>query len=112
MRWRHPHSLILGTATGALAVSQHRWLILLAFAIMFALGAATTATLILGVRLTRRLNRALPDAGRTHPCAQCQAPVTGRNRYCGETCREIAADERAERRRLQARFEEYGGVPF
>lgn len=107
MRWRHPHTAILGAAAGVYMAHNGTTIFLAGIA----LGAVLVLLVLTGRRLVRRVDRALPDRA-THPCAQCQAPISGRNRYCSETCREIAADERAERRRRMQRFEEYGEVPF
>lgn len=85
------------------------------FLVGLAAGAAAVAVAVLGWRLARRLvarfDRALPDRD-YHPCGSCHRPIQGRNKYCSETCREIAAEDRMRRRVHAERMADYGEVPF
>ena len=109
--WRHPHSAIAGAIIGGAAVSGSPWLFAGYIAFVLAAGAATTLLLTVGWRFWKRIDRALPDS-RFHPCATCTAPIEGRNRYCSDTCRTIAAERRMRDRVHAERMADTGGVPF
>jgi len=112
---RSKPGLGLGLVAGVVLVTGHPWLLALAFGLAFAAGLALALAGVYGVRLGKRVNRALPDSGR-RPCANadCGRPIEppSRARYCSETCREIAAERRVRLRVAAERAADYGEVPF
>lgn len=116
--WKHPHTFVAGAATLGVAIARHGWLLLL---IGFLLGVLVTLAFRWGGRLADRLNRAIPDSrrdalvsGSAHPCEgpECNVVVYGRRRYCSQTCKEIAREERYRRQVHAERIADAGEVPF
>lgn len=103
---RKPSMLLVLVA--ATVTAAHAWIVFVAGLV---LGVCLIVGLAVARRLVQRVDHALPDVTR-RPCPTCGYAVTGRRKYCSDTCQEVAAERRMRQRVHAERMADYGDVPF